>query len=186
MTEDFCTCPAGRPLGMPHLQDCPEATGQVIAMRGNTGRPVLIPDEIASQVERAYKAYQLHLRGRSWELIALEEFWPSGNAVAAEVRTYLDEGRAVMAGFKRLEVLAVELARYDALLDGVWDEAIKGKVPSVMAALAISRQRITVLGLDQPSEDDVNAPTVVVPTEEYLAMLKSLNEPDQDPQADTG
>lgn len=179
MKDDVCTCPAGRPLGMPHMDECPEKAAEVLVFRQPvTGRPVGVPAEIVSQVERAFRAYQLKLKGMSWESIALQEHWDSGEACAAEVKKYLDEGRTVMAGFKRLEVLALELARYDAMLEGLWDSAVSGKVPAVMAALAISKQRVAVLGLDQPSEDDAITPTVVVPTEEYLAILKKAAKAD--------
>ena len=175
--EDYCTCPVGRPLGMPHLEGCPEKAAEVLVFRQpETGRPVAVPNEIVSKVERAYEAYQQRLRGKSWEKIAVDGLWPDAKSVAREVQLYLDEGKAVMAGFKRLEVLAIELARLDMLQDAVWDEAMKGKVPSVMAALQIHRQRVAVLGLDQPSEEDTQAPTVVVPSEDYIAQLRAQAE----------
>lgn len=174
MSDDFCTCPVSRPLGAPHLAGCPERSGEVLVFRTpETGRPVAVPDEIVSATERAYKAYQERLTGKSWEMVAVEGGWPDAESCAAEVRRYLDEGRAVMAGFKRLEVLAVELARLDALQQAVWPEAMNGKVPSVMAALAVHKQRVAVLGLDQPSEEGTGVPTVVVPSEEYIAALQA-------------
>ena len=81
-----------------------------------------------------------------------------------------------MAGFKRLEVLAIELARLDMLQEAVWGEAMKGKIPSVMAALQIHKQRVAVLGLDQPSEESTTVPTVVVPSEDYIASLQQQSE----------
>lgn len=171
--EDFCTCPAGRPLGMPHLEGCPEKAAEVLVFRQpETGRPVAVPNEIVSEVERAYGAYQQRLRGWSWEKIAQVGMWPDAKSVAREVQLYLDEGKAVMAGFKRLEVLAVELARLDMLQDAVWDEAMNGKVPSVMAVLAIHKQRVSILGMDQPSEEGTVTPTVVVPSEDYIEQLR--------------
>lgn len=175
MSEDYCLCPVNRPLGMPHADDCPEKAGEVLVFRTpQTGRPVAVPGEVVTQVERAYAAYQEHLTGKSWEVVAAEGMWPSAAAVAREVQLYLDEGKAVMAGFKRLEVLAVELARLDLLQTAVWGEAMKGKIPSVMAALQIHKQRVAILGLDQPSEEDTAmVPTVVVPSEDYIQSLQS-------------
>lgn len=156
------------------MDGCPEKAAEVLTFRQpQTGRPVAVPQEIVSEVERAYAAYQKRLRGWSWEQIAIDGMWPDAKAAAREVQIYLDEGKSVMAGFKRLEVLAIELARLDMLQDAVWDEAMKGKVPSVMAALQIHRQRVAVLGLDQPSEEDVQVPTVVVPSEDYIAQLRA-------------
>lgn len=163
---------------MPHLDSCPEKAAEVLVFRQPmTGRPIAVPDEIVTQVERAYRAYQSRLDGDSWEDIALNENWPTPQAAAAEVRKYLDEGKAVMAGFKRLEVLAIELARLDMLQKAVWTEAMKGKVPSVMAALAIHKTRVEILGLNQPSEEDTTAPTVVIPSEDYIASLRAQAEP---------
>ena len=61
--EDFCTCPASRPLGMPHLDGCPEKAAEVLVFRQpETGRPVAVPQEVVSEVERAYEAYQQRIR----------------------------------------------------------------------------------------------------------------------------
>ena len=90
MSDDYCLCPSSRPLGMPHLDDCPEKAGEVLVFRQpETGRPVAVPNEVVSEVERAYKAYQDKLTGKSWETIAVEGMWPSAQAAAREVQLYL-------------------------------------------------------------------------------------------------
>lgn len=170
----MCGCPAGRPLGAPHLAGCPEATGEVIAMRSPvTGRPVGIPHDIITKNDRVFEAYEQKLAGKSWEHIATHGGWPSAAAVQAEVKKYLEEGRQALAIWKRAEVVGLWSDRIEMLWEAVVPEARKGKVPSVMAALSIAKTAMVLQGLDQPSEEDTLVPTVVVPSEEYIASLQA-------------
>lgn len=175
MSDDYCTCPAGRPLGMPHLKGCPESEGEVLVFRQpDTGRPVGVPHDIVSAAERCFAAYEKKLKGQSWSRIAAEGMWPSAAACQAEVQRYLDEGRAALAVWKRTDIMMIWRDRLEMLFGSVVEEAEKGKVPSVMAALAIAKTAMTLEGLDSPDEGDKNVPTVVVPSEDFIEYLKSI------------
>lgn len=175
--DDVCSCPAGRPLGMPHLSDCPEASADVLVFRSNqSGRPVAVPGDIVSATERAYAAYERRLNGVTWEQIALEGQWPTGAAAAAEVKRYLEEGREAISTFKRAEVSQLWNDRLEMLWAAVLPEARNGKIPSVMAALAVAKQSMVLAGLDQPSSEDTAVATVVVPSEDYIASLRRQSE----------
>lgn len=175
--ETYCTCPVGRPLGAPHLEGCPEHEGQVIVMRSpNTGRPVAVPHDIVTKTERAYAAWEKKLEGWSWQRIADEGpggGWPTAAAAQAEVLKYLEEGRSTLSGWKQAEQREMWRARLEMLWEAAVPEAQNGKVPSMMAALSIAKTAMTLERLDQPSEEDTNVPTVVVPSEDYIAWLQA-------------
>lgn len=178
MSEDnFCTCPSSRPLGAPHLKDCPDAEGEVLVFRQpDTGRPVAVPQDVVTVAERCFRAYAQKLDGKGWDMIAAEGGWPSAAACQAEVKKYLEEGRQALATWKRSETIMVWRDRLEVLWAAVVPEAKNGKVPSVMAALSVAKTAMTLEGLDQPSEEDTNVPTVVVPTEEYIKSLQAQAE----------
>lgn len=175
MSENFCTCPAGRPLGAPHLSGCPDAEGQVIVMRQpDTGRPVAVPHDVVTATDRAFAAWERKLEGWSWQRIADEGpggGWPTAQAAQTEVLRYLEEGRQALAGWKRTEITEMWRSRLEMLWEAAVPEARAGKVPSMMAALNIAKTAMTLERLDQPSEEDTNVPTVVVPSEDYIASL---------------
>lgn len=173
-----CICPKGRPLTMPHLTGCPmkapEDNDNVIAMRGADGRPLGIPADIVIKVERSYAAYMDRLDGMTWEAIAAKHDWPTAAAASAEVKTYLEEGRAALSAFKRAETIQVWRDRLEVLWTAVIPAAKEGKVPSVMAALSVAKTAMTLEGLDKPSEDDITVQTVVIPSDEYIAQLRAI------------
>jgi uncharacterized protein (DUF2267 family) len=53
------------------------------------------------------------------------------------------------------EVLALELARLDAMLAGIWLDARKGNVLKIDRALRIMQRRADLLGLDAPKRVEV-------------------------------
>lgn len=174
MSETYCTCPAGRPLGSPHLKDCPDAEGEVLVFRQpDTGRPLGVPQDVVTVMDRCFEAYEKKLAGKSWSTIAAEGMWPNAAACQAEVKKYLEEGRAALATWKRAETLVIWRDRLEMLWEAVLPEAQKGKVPSVMAGLNVAKTAMSLEGLDQPDEGDQNVPTVVVPSEDYIAWLRS-------------
>lgn len=48
------------------------------------------------------------------------------------------------------EMVQIEAARFDTMLAAVWDAAVGGDGPAIDRALAISRERRKMLGLDDP------------------------------------
>lgn len=191
-----CTCPPGRPLGMDHLPGCPaweyeagEGTdvvpddASVLAMRDETGAPVVIPAAIAREFDQMYRAFEMKQRGKSWEHIASVEGYPttaapSGQALAAAVRRYLEDGQRILGEFKKKEFLALLVARAEAVTDAVWDEAMKGKPASVMALLAAQDRIAKWTGTEEPDRGEQGmATTVVVRHEHYVNDLKSQAPP---------
>lgn len=186
MSDEFCTCPSGRPLGSPHLPGCPDAEGEVLVFRSpDTGRPVGVPHDIVTAADRAFGAWEQKLEGKSWQWIADHSpggGWPTAAAAQAEVLKYLEEGRQALAGWKRAEITELWRSRLEMLWEAAVPEAKSGKVPSMMAALNIAKTAMTLERLDQPSEEGTNVPTVVIPSEEYIASLQAQG----DVQAEAG
>ena len=150
---------------------------KVLVFRGD--RPVAVPESIVLEAQRPYRAYQLHLSGKSWDIVAAEEGYPNGDAARSEVRRYLTEGRALVSEWTRHEMLAIELARLDALQAACWDAAIGGKLPAIALARDLIISRIKVQRLDEVGDEgDVKARTVVVHGNEdnYVTTLERLSE----------
>jgi hypothetical protein len=99
-------------------------------------------------------------QGRTYEQVAQEVGYASRGTVHAIVKKALDEHIAEdVDDYRRLEV-----ARLDQLQHALWDTAIAGDVPAVLAIVRIIAQRSKLLGLDGAawSDDDDPCDTVVV------------------------
>lgn len=183
---DSCGCPAGRPLGAPHLPTCETAKQSagdisgpaVVSIYRNleTGRPVVVPDEVASEAERDYRAWKKHTSGVSWGQIAEEELYDSPRQAAESVRRYLDEAVAVVQDFTREQMIADHVGRLQMLRQALWTGAMLGKTTSVMTVLAVEDRWVKAFGLDQADEDDAMGQTVVVVDQTYLDQLKAAAE----------
>lgn len=203
MTEPTCSeeCRARRPLGSEsHLSSCPlfgselgeltslppRAEGQVIAMRHpETGAPVMVPDDIATEAERDYRAYKKWQAGKDWETIAREDMYPSAEAAAASVQRYLAEGRAVIRDFSRREIIADHVARLMTYRSAMWQAGVTERKPQAMAQLlSIEDRWVKAFGLDQPDAEDQGIQTVVVPSESYIEYLRQLGSGES--EADAG
>lgn len=138
--------------------------GTVLVFRNPSGEPIAVPEEVVTAAERVYRCYKLHLSGQSWAQIAVTEQYPSAEAVAYDVKRYMDEARALVVSHSARSMLELEVARMDALQSFAWPQAEKGHVPSMAFVLAVIKQRMWAVGLDpeQMNEGDKNN-TVVVP-----------------------
>lgn len=157
----------------------PDRDSAVVAIRNPENlRPVLVPDEVVREVERSYGAYLDRLAGKSWAEIAAEKGWPSAEAASAEVKRYMDEGRAVLGQFARREAIAMEIARLDALQQAVWADAMAGKIPAVQQARGIITDRLRALGIGQGEEESGDAvqTTLVVGDDSYADTLRQVAE----------
>lgn len=206
--QDSCGCPAGRPLGAPHLPGCSQAVDKVppvlrdepanvlagphpnvvqIYRNPETQRPVAVPDEIVSAAEREYRAWKLHTSGKSWAEVAATEGYDDARAASAAVRRYLDEAVAVVQDFTREQVIADHLGRLAMYRQALWAGATAGKTQHVMASLAVEDRWVKAFGLDQPDADGANQQTVVVIDSEgeYVRKLRAVaGEPE--PEASAG
>lgn len=97
-------------------------------------------------VERQRKALELRKGGHTYQDIAdkLDYGGPSGayTAIRAALKALVKEPAE--------EVLALELARLDVMLAGLWIDARKGNVLKIDRVLKIMSRRADLLGLDAP------------------------------------
>lgn len=74
------------------------------------------------------------------------------------------------------EVRMMEMQRLDAMLEGLWIDAIAGETDAVHAALKVMKRRANYLGLDEPEELDVTAGTDAETIETLLEALRDYPE----------
>lgn len=127
-------------------------------------KPVFAVPHLSDE-ERIAHVWELRLKGYSHETIARElanrfppEVLPSNwgaRAVYDDCQTALNK---VQDEYKEsaIEMVGIELSRFDKLLEGVWEQARAGDVRSVEAALAISRERRKLVGLDNPERFQID------------------------------
>lgn len=158
------------------MSDDDEDTGTVLVFRNNNGAPIAVPEDIVEENDRTFRAAQMQLQGASWKAIALAEGYVDANAAKSDVKRYRDEATALLTEHSRKDLLALEVARLDALQAAVWQQAMKGHLPAVNVVRDLIMSRIKVLQLDQPSqEEEITGPrTVVIPhdDDEYAAELQ--------------
>lgn len=118
-----------------------------------------------SDQERVAHVWELRLRGFSHEAIAREmaERFPGGVLPKdwSAKKVYEDCAvalNAVQNEYKEsaVEMVNLELKRFDKMLNSVWDNAESGDVRSIEAVLSISRERRKMLGLDNPERLQVD------------------------------
>lgn len=156
--------------------DSPEGTVQVYP---GVDRPIAVPEEIVLEAQREYRAYIAHRSGESWAVIAEREHYASPAAARASVTRYLREGQILVEEYTKAEMLALEVARLNALQAAVWDGAMEGRIPAVMTARTIIMDRVKLLKLDDEADNnDLRARTVVImgSGEEYSAALQRVAE----------
>lgn len=105
------------------------------------------PRRVEARVKQA-QALEMRLEGKTLAEIAeaLGYSGPSGAAKALSAAL-----SAVIAGPVE-ELRAVENARYDVALAGLWPEVKDGDVDSVNAFVKLSARRCKLLGLDAPTK----------------------------------
>lgn len=96
--------------------------------------------------ERKRKALELRKAGAGYQEIADSLGYANAGGAYKAVRAAL---RALVKEPAE-EVLALELARLDAMLAGIWLDARKGHVLKIDRALKIMARRADLLGLDAP------------------------------------
>lgn len=107
--------------------------------------------------ERIALVWAGRLRGRSYEEIFLE----LNNKFAGKLPldySVKSVQKDVNAALERLkpayletasDMVKIEALRFDTMLDAIWDKAIEGDTRAIDTALAISRERRKLLGLDE-------------------------------------
>ena len=124
----------------------------------------------AVTARRRAQAIQLRLAGADYESIATQLEYASRGAAYTDISRALDQ--ALVEQRREADVLRQEeLLRLDRLQRAVWSEAVKGDVPSVLAALRIVDRRCKLLGLDAPTRHEV---ITVGAVEEEIRRLSEL------------
>jgi arginyl-tRNA synthetase len=100
--------------------------------------------------EKQRKAVELRKAGLGYQEIADQIGYTHASAAYKAVRAAL---RALVKEPAE-EVLALELARLDAMLAGIWLDARKGNVLKIDRALKIMQRRADLLGLDAPKRHE--------------------------------
>lgn len=118
-----------------------------------------------SDRERIAQVWELRLKGFSHEAIANElasrfpaDVLPKGWGAKAVYDDCQAALNTVQNEYKEtaIEMVGIELSRFDELLKGVWEQAAAGDVRSIEAALAISRERRKLVGLDNPERFQID------------------------------
>lgn len=155
-----------------------EGTGaEVLAFRNSAGEPVVVPTDVATEAERAFRAYKLHRDGLDWMSIAVQEQYPSARAARADVDRYLAEGRALVVEKSAKEMLNLEMARLNHYTFQLSEMIAKGSIVAITEArhLVMARARLALALGASLTEDNGGGRTVVVggATEgSYVATLQ--------------
>lgn len=155
-----------------------EERDNVLVFRNGANEPIAVPTDVVTEAERAYRCHMSRLGGKSWDIIAMEEKYPSGSAAKADVDRYMAEARSLVTERSQQEMLQLEVMRLDALQAAVWPQAMSGHVPSAAFALNVIVTRLKALGHDpEKLNGDQVQRTVVVPQDDD-GFLKSLQDAD--------
>lgn len=102
-------------------------------------------------MEKVHAAIELRKRGKSFQDIAAICGWSNRNGAYLAITRYI-QGSIREASDDLVEL---EVARLDMLLDAVWDSSMGGDPKSVAAALKIMERRAKLLGLDKPVSQEI-------------------------------
>ena len=133
--------------------------------------------ESPAESERVRQAYQMKLAGKSLSEIADELRYSSIGDVVQAIRWRLDVDVSSMTSEERQSILALEIARLDALQEGLWLSATLGDPRSVAMVLQIIAMRSKLLRLDVPDAVTGQQTVLVIGGQEkdYVEQLKELS-----------
>lgn len=118
-----------------------------------------------TDTERYALVWERRLRGMSYEAIARDlvaSFPPGTFSQNYNAQSVYKDCSAVMAQLRgeyketAMEMVDIELRRFDKMLEGVWAAAQAGDLNAVDRALAISRERRKMMGLDNPDRVQID------------------------------
>jgi hypothetical protein len=167
-------------------------TGQVLVFRNGAGQPVVVPDDVATAAERAYRVFKARRRGDSWEQIAEDEHYPSGQAAKYDYDRYMEEARSLVVENSAKEALSLEVNRLDFLQTRLWGAAEAGSIAAIKEIRGIIMDRaklVSVVSEIKEADTDETGRTVVVmqtERETYLERLRRVAGDATGPTADDG
>lgn len=179
-----------RRLSVVRPPDEEEQSAQVIAFRNSAGEPVVVPTDVATEAERAFRAYKLNRDGMDWHEIAIAEQYPSPRAAKADVDRYLAEGRALVVEKSAKEMLELEMARLNHYTFKLSPAIESGSIVAITEArhLVMSRARLAIALGAGLAADNEGGRTVVISGEsgQFIATLQEaagddpgLTQPDE-------
>lgn len=162
---------------VPPPPDDEDTGADVLAFRNTAGEPIVVPSDVATEAERAFRAYKLNRDGLDWQSIAMQEMYPSARAAKADVDRYLAEGRALVVEKSAKEMLNLEMARLNHYTYQLREGIEKGSIIALTEArhLVMARARLALALGASLTEDTAGGRTVVVggATEgSYIATLQ--------------
>lgn len=142
-----------------------------VSPRGKKNRSIISPQKIRDAPLMG-QALELRGQGLSFKAIGQKLGVPRNKAwelVWQGFKSFAPEGDEDLRG--------QELARLQLLEDAVWANAMKGHIPSVMAALSVHEKRCLILGIRAPVKIDLEvAGQVSVAVDEAWAKTRALVE----------
>jgi hypothetical protein len=141
--------------------------------------PVAVPEDLAKEFSRPFRAYELKRDGDTWAEIASAEGYPDAEAARRDVMLWAQRAGALVAQQDRQLMLSVEVARIDRivqlLMPKVRDD---GKVDAAMAVLRAIKLKTDLLHLDTAApagvDDTEDATPSVVKSETYSDDLQRI------------
>jgi hypothetical protein len=121
--------------------------------------------------ERAKEAYQRHLHGWTWDEIAQDMGYSSGDSARITVRHALEKAALQLSTEILDEMLQTELDTLALLQKGLMPAATLGDTKSVDSVLRVMGTRHKLLGFDK-REERVTNQTLVVTSDNFIDMLK--------------
>ena len=167
------------------MEDPPDYDGldqgahNVLVFRNNAGEPIVVPDDVATAGERAYRAYKMRVEGHTWAHIAVAENYPSATAASSDVNAYMAEAKSLVTEKSQMDMLTLEVFRLDAMQQTMWSGAMAGSVNHARMVVDIVMKRAQLLGIDSGQIGQGNAATtLVVPSDSagYIAAMKQAAE----------
>jgi hypothetical protein len=131
-------------------------------------------------LDAAHRAYEMHIAGHSWPVIAEQVGYASAKVCHMAVTAYLQKAAVEQTPQRRREALELEAARLDALQNVYWERARGGDLKAGHFVLRIIAERIKLrapTGKNGAAAIDKDRERVLViggSEEEYVAQLKAI------------
>lgn len=166
---------AKKPVEDPEDEDYidPDAPRSVITYRNAQQRPVVVPREVALEMDTIYRCHEAHLSGKTWVEIAQDEGFPSGASCKATVDRYMSEARALIAEDTGKKMLQREIETLDYMQTKLWPFVQAGSEKAIDQVLKIQTKRVEWQSL-AVKDDDAKRDmlTMIVPGETYKSYLQ--------------
>jgi hypothetical protein len=134
--------------------------------------------ELATDADfKAHKAHEKRLGGFTWDLVAQECGYTTGEDARQSVKAYLGRAAMRVSERTRADSLQKELHRLDVLQSACWDQALSGDLKAIETSIKIINMRSKLLGLEQVSQTNVTQQTILIrgTKEEFIEGLQAVS-----------